>query len=295
VGFRVLAEEEDYVARGLDLYAADGLDLFVLTSPPQADEQIRQRYAGEYISFPLLNTFYVGFDVRRPPFSDVRVRQAFVLATDRAGLADVALLGYPVPAAGGFLPPGMPGHSPGIGLPYDPEQARQLLAKAGYPGGRGLPALTMVAPQASAQHLEGSLRAQWRQNLGIEVQWEGVAWIDLWDRLQAEQPALHFNGWVGDLPDPDNFLRVAVQLQVASDAGWRHTAYEHLVEEARRVMDQAERIRLYRQADQMLVEEAPIMPVAYGRRQGLVKPWVKQLSGSALGWFSLKDVVLEPH
>ena len=189
----------------------------------------------------------------------------------------------------------MPGHSPEIGLPYDPEQARQLLADAGYPGGRGLPPLTMVAPQAAPQYLEEYLRAHWRENLGIEVQWEGVALIDLWDRLQTEQPPLHFNGWVGDLPDPDNFLRVAVQLQVASYAGWRHQAYERLVEEARRVMDQTERIRLYRQAEQILVEEAPIMPVAYGRRQGLVKPWVKQLSGAAIGSFSLKDVILEPH
>ena len=114
----------------------------------------------------------MGFDVNRPPFDDPRVRRAFVLATDREMLADVALRGYVFPATGGFVPPGIPGHSPGIGSPYDPEGARQLLAEAGYPDGRGFPVVGALLPRAAIT-LAGCeyQQAQWQENLGVEIVW----------------------------------------------------------------------------------------------------------------------------
>ncbi|NIU61783.1 MAG: peptide ABC transporter substrate-binding protein, partial [Pseudomonas stutzeri] len=97
---------------------------------------------------------------------DLRVRRAFSLATDRETFANVFLGGLAFPATGGFIPPGMPGHSAGIGLPYDPEGARRLLAEAGYPGGRGFPAVETLSSRGSNE--EGGLPAQWRENLGVE-------------------------------------------------------------------------------------------------------------------------------
>lgn len=135
----------------------------------------RQRYAGEYISGPWLSTDFIGFNVSRRPFDDQRVRRAFALATDRESLAHVALRGHAFPATGGLVPPGMPGHSPGIGLTYDPEAARHLLAEAGYPGGRGFPAIDCLARDDPgfdllSQHLE----AQWLENLGVEITWQQI-------------------------------------------------------------------------------------------------------------------------
>lgn len=145
-------------AAQLEMYEADGLDILGLYGPPPAEvARIRQDHPGEYVLAPQPAVCYVGFDVSRPPFDDVRVRRAFVLATDRETLADVALRGFHFPAAGGFIPPGIPGHSPGIGPAYDPDQARKLLAEAGYPGGRGFPiveALTMVAPVGLSEYLQ---------------------------------------------------------------------------------------------------------------------------------------------
>jgi len=122
----------------LHLYEDNRLDVYGDLSPAGLN-RARQRCAGEYVWGPRLSLDFAGFDVSRPPFDDRRVRRAFTLATDRETLADVILRGYASPATGGFVPPGMPGHSPGIGLPYDPEAARRLLAEAGYPGGRGFP------------------------------------------------------------------------------------------------------------------------------------------------------------
>ncbi len=81
----------------------------------------------------------MSFDTTRPPFDDVRVRQAFAHALDRPALAQAVLHGLVSPATGGLVPPGLPGHAAGIGLVYDPERARRLLAEAGYLDGRGFP------------------------------------------------------------------------------------------------------------------------------------------------------------
>ncbi|GAB4461528.1 MAG: hypothetical protein Kow0031_40590 [Anaerolineae bacterium] len=106
----------------LAMYEADRLDVINLQPCPSEERAaVRQRHAAEFLSVPQLGTRYITFDVSRPPFNDERVRRAFVLATDRKTLVDLAWQGHATPATGGFLPPPMPGHSPEIGLPYQPQ------------------------------------------------------------------------------------------------------------------------------------------------------------------------------
>jgi oligopeptide transport system substrate-binding protein len=226
----------------------------------------------------------LGFDVRRSPFDDVRVRRAFVLAANRETLVDAVRGEYASPATGGLIPPGIPAHSPGIGLPYDPEQARQLLAEAGYPGGRGFPdvdTLIMDSFIPDIQHLQ----AQWGENLGVEIHWEAV------DKETTPGP-IFVLGWVADYPDPDSFLRGCPGLYIAQ---WQNDTYYKLVEKARQVIDQEERMRLYRQADRILMEEAAITPLFYTRTNLLVKPWVTRFPTSPMSWSFWKDVIIEPH
>jgi oligopeptide transport system substrate-binding protein len=276
----------------LETYEADGLDILNLRSgfPPPEMDRARQRHAGEYVSLPLLLAYYVGFDVSRPPFDDPGVRRAFAMAIDKETLADVILQGYDSPATGGFVPLGMPGHSPGINLPYNPDQARQLLAEAGYPGGRGFPVVDWVAFSRAESKIE-YLQAQWRENLGIEITWDTMEWARYLDRLYSELPHVFISGWGADYPDPDYFLRMGPLL---IRIGWNR-AYDRLVEEARRVTDQRERMKLYGQADRMLVQEAVIVPLTYGRTHLLVKPWVSRYPVSATGARLWKDVIIEPH
>jgi oligopeptide transport system substrate-binding protein len=279
-------------AASVELYGADELDTFhVCDLPPAEMDRARQRYAGEYVSVPNLGTEYLAFDVSRPPFDDPRLRRALVLATDRERIADVVLRGTDLPATGGFVPAGMLGHSAGIALPYDPEQARQLLAGAGYPGGRGFPAVNLLVARKRVARSE-YLQAQWREHLGIEIAPEIVDYWMFLDRLDKEPPHMWILAWTADYPDPDNFLRVAFPRQ---ETGWRNEAYYRLVDEARRVTDQEERNEMYQQADRILVEEAPIMPLAYGSCHLLVKPWVRRYPTSGRGFWYWKDVVIEPH
>jgi oligopeptide transport system substrate-binding protein len=275
-----------------ELYESDRLDVTsLLWVPDRLRDRARQQHAGDWVSLPALSTDYVGFDVSQPPFDDVRVRQAFVLATDRDALADEVARGLFFPALGGFVPPGMPGHSPGIGLPYDPEQGRQLLAQAGYPGGRGFPEVNLVTNiwrEAHGQYLE----AQWRQNLGLEIPCKVIDWATLFDRLGTNQVRAFLISWLADYPDPDSFLRTS---RVRRHTRWRNEAYDRLVEEAGRSRDHGERMKLYGQADRILVEEAVIIPLVYGRTHLLVKPWVSKLPTSPISIWFWKDVIIEPH
>jgi ABC-type oligopeptide transport system substrate-binding subunit len=276
----------------LERYEAAGLDVLdVLSFPAPEHDRARQRHPGEYILGPLLSTTYIGFDVSRPPFDDARVRRAFALATDREWLADVVMGGDESPATGGFVPAGMPGHSTGIGLPHDPEQAQALLAKAGYPGGRGFPAVDAVSISGGEAYGDYP-EAWWREHLGLEIHWEILDWTSFLPRLEGDPPHLFGMGWVADYPDPDNFLRVSLFRRYTR---WRNPTYDGLVERARRSTVQAERMELYAQADRILVEEAVVLPLTYQRRHLLVKPWVSRYPTSAMRTLFWKDVVIEPH
>ncbi len=278
----------------LQMYEDDGLDAVpdVCLLPAEMD-RARHKHAGDYVSGPDRGNFHVGFAADRPPFDDRRVRRAFTLATDRETLADVAGRGYRFPATGGFVPLGMPGHSPGIGLPYDPEAGRRLLAKAGYPGGRGFPTIDALAPHRPiALPLVAYLKAQWLENLGIEVAWKHMEWGRFLDRLSRETPHIWLLGWRADYPDPDSFLRCSTWRVYTN---WQDEAFDALVEGARRITNQEERMRMYRQADRILVEEAPALPCQYGRINLLVKPWLSRFPTSATGWWFWKDVVIDPH
>ena len=274
------------------MYEADELDVLDLMGSPALErDRARHRHPREYVSGPCLSTDYTGFVTNQEPFDDVRVRRAFVLALDRERMTEAAMGADSAPGTGGFLPVGMPGHSPGIGLPYDPERARALLAEAGYPEGRGFPVAEWLSVSGAEPYIE-YMETHWQQNLGVNVCMEILEVSTLIERLERQPPHMFGTGWYADCPDPDSFLRANPILRYT---GWRSAAYDELVERARRSTDQADRMKLYAQADRILIEEAVVLPGTYGRNHLLVKPWVSRYPTSAMATLSWKDVVLEPH
>jgi oligopeptide transport system substrate-binding protein len=111
-------------------------------------------------------------------------------------------------------------------------------------------------------------------------------------RLVRETPHTWITGWRADYPDPDSFLRCSTWRVYTN---WQNEAFDALPEGARRIANQEERMRMYRQADGILVEEVPILPLGYTHPHLLVKPWVSRFPTSASGWWFWKDVIIDPH
>jgi oligopeptide transport system substrate-binding protein len=274
-----------YSLEELELYECDSVDI---ASISDITHHVRNSHAEEYVLNPMQTTYFLGFDTSRPPFDDLNVRRAFAMAVDREKIADEVLEGEPDPATGGFVPPPIPGHSPGIGLPYDPAQARKLLAQAGYPDGQGLitDEIVWIEP---FKNVHEYLQSQWMGNLNVEVTVE----ITDWEKVLREFPNrnVFIMGWGADYPDPDSFLRVGVRSHFPR---WRNDKYSQLLEEAQRVLDQPERLRFYQEADKILIEEAVVIPIVYAKIPYLAKPWAK-LPIRRFGEWGFKDIILEPH
>jgi oligopeptide transport system substrate-binding protein len=262
----------------LEAYARDAVDaVSMITADPGTIARARAAHGGELVFIPQPSTYHLVFRADRSPFDDVRVRQAFVHAVDREILAREACQGQYLPATGGFVPPGMPGHSTGIGLAYDPDRARRLLAQAGYPGGQGFPRVIWLYSGGSADEpVVPFLRKAWRENLGLTLEAQSLEWRVFIERLDHDPAHLTLIAWLADYPDPDSLLRVTFHsTEGINRPRWHNARFDALVEEAARVADQARRMELYQQADRILVaEEAVIMPLGYAQGRILVKPWV---------------------
>ncbi len=226
-----------------------------------------------------LCTSYVVFDVTQPPFDDVKVRQAFTMGFDRQKYFDVVYNGVGVLAKGPY-PPALPGYNVELeGLPYDPQQARQLLAESKYGGASGLPPI--VYTEAGIGNNSGpdaaAMADMWEQNLGVTITIENIEPDKYYDLLYSGQHGQLFSGgWCADYPDPENFADVLFHSGAQQNTGnYSNPALDAILDKARVEMDTATRIQLYQQAEQMIVEEAPAIFTIHNISFLLVKPYVK--------------------
>jgi peptide/nickel transport system substrate-binding protein/oligopeptide transport system substrate-binding protein len=181
----------------------------------------------------------------------------------------------------------MPGYNPELpGYDYNPARARELLAEAGYPGGRGLPPLelwsSVVAPTALAEH-EAIKRDL--QHVGITVDLHTAqSWKQFTELLGKRPGAMYRYAWHADFPDPDNFLYTLFHSQSANNyANYNNPAVDQLLEQARREVDDLQRLQLYRQAEQLIMADAPTINLVYVAFEHLFQPYVHGIELNALG------------
>lgn len=241
---------------------------------------------------PYLATEFIRFNTTRPPFDNVRVRRAFSLAIDREQIVNRVLQGGEQ-SAHHFTPPDTAGYTCTTRVPFDPEQARALLAEAGYPDGKDFPAVELLYDSGDNQRIYcEALQHQWKTHLGIEVALlnrDHKTWL-------ADMIGLNYDlarsYWLGDYADPSNFLEMFYAASGNNRTGFNSETYDELVRQAVRTPDVDARYSLYQQAEAMLLTEAIIAPVYFHTRAYLCDPHVENLSANALGRIPWKSVRL---
>jgi oligopeptide transport system substrate-binding protein len=248
----------------------------------------------EFVEGDSLDVFYIGFNAEEPPFDDPDVRRALAMAVDKDLLANTILAELVTPADG-VLPPGIPGYNPDLeGLPYDPQAARDLLDEAGGPG--LLDDVTLLTPGrgASPSDVLEAIVALWEENLGVSISIEqsdfGLFLTDI-DEGNFQMFSL---GWIADYPDPQNFLEIKLHSNSANnETGYSNPDVDALLDEASTETDTDERLQLYQEAEQIVVDDAPWIPLYHGKSSALIKPYVNGFELEPFVLPSLRFVTIE--
>ncbi len=228
----------------------------------------------------------LGFDTTRPPFDDPRVRRAVSMAVDWHRLAEHDPAGSD---ADSIVPPGVEARgSPEGRLPHDPEAARAELAAAGYPGGAGFPAVSIatygIGPAAAIAH-------ELDRELGIDVTVEERSFGDHSALLDADTPALWTLAWSADYPHAHDFLGLLLRSDSSANVGgWSNEAYDALVDAAAATADPGQQAQLYAQAQAIVRDEAPLIPLAYSGSWALSREGLRGAAVSGVGLLRFADL-----
>lgn len=266
--------------------------------------QLKAQWKGKIIlsTHPYLNTEYLGIlvDSASPlvqgsPLRLRAVRQAINYGFDRRKMMLYLRNSLGTPAESGFVPAGMPGFDSSIvkGFHYDPVHARQLLAEAGFPEGRGLPPIHLLTISDYADFASFIVREL--EEVGLKIQVEVVQKSLLLEQTARSQ-ALFFRGsWIADYPDAENYLSVFYSRNPAPPnyTRFRDPLFDRLYEQALLENNDSARYVLYRKMDQLIIDAAPVVPIWYDEVIRMLSPTVKGLEPSALNMLELRRVDLK--
>jgi oligopeptide transport system substrate-binding protein len=165
------------------------------------------------------------------------------------------------------------------------KEAQKLLAEAGYPNGEGFPQVEL-AYNTEGGHLAiaEAVQEMWKKNLGISIKLTGQEWKVFQDTRQTGNYQIARHGWLGDYNDPMTFLDMWTSYSGQNDARWKNADYDKLIETAKVSGDRAERMKAMHQAEDLLMGEAPIIPVYYYTDVYVVKDYLKNYYNSPLGF-----------
>ncbi|MFD2255354.1 peptide ABC transporter substrate-binding protein [Luteolibacter algae] len=261
----------------------DGQLHVTYTAAPEVVDLMKKEDPGSLRQEPYLGTVLYRFNTTRKPLDDPRVRRALSMALDREALCENVFRGYE--PAYGMTPP-MGDYDPPHGAAFDPEGGRKLLAEAGFPEGKGFPRLKLlIASRESAATLASAVQAMWRNHLGVEVEIENKEWTAYIVATQNLNYDIVAGGWIGDYIDPLTFLEMWMPGNGNNNTGWESKPFAAKIEESFQRTDAAERFKLLGEAEEILLADSPVAPVAWWGKNYLLHPSVK-------GW---EPLLLDSH
>lgn len=246
----------------------------------------------EYISHPLLGTYYYLVNTKHPVLRDSRIRKALALSIDRGAIVKL-LNGGQLPAHN-FTPPGIGGFSPSQRIQYDPPRARELLTAAGFAGGASFPKLDILY-NTSVEHkkIAEVLQQMWKKELGIDVGLFNQEWKVYLDSRKKLEFDLGRAGWIGDYPDPNTFLDILITDGGNNHTGWSNEKYDELIRTASSLADPNERWKVFDRCEELIAEEMPVIPLYFYVRNFLKDPRVRGMEPNALEYFNYKFISID--
>jgi len=273
---------------GFNIYETGGADLLTMIPLPLVDVLMKR---DDYHSSTYLGTYFYRFNVTKPPLDDVRVRKALTMSINREHVTRYITRGGEVPSAT-FVPVGMPAYTPGKGLPYDPDRAKELLADAGYPNGKGFPKVELLFNTSeSHKDIAEVIQDMWHKTLNVKVTLVNQEWKVYLANTRQFKYDVARSAWIGDYTDPNTFLDMFVTNGGNNRTGWSDPRYDALIEAAGREADPAKRMGLLRQAETVLLTEGvPIAPIYFLITNNMYRSHVHGIYPNVLNLILMKSI-----
>lgn len=267
--------------------------LHIATSVPLGRIEAYRRDNPEVLHInPFFGTMYMRANVNSGPLTNPQVRQALGLAIDRELLTTQVLRGGKIPAHA--LTPPTDLFDPPRGFSFDPDRARELLAEAGFPEGKGFNSISVLYPTSeNGQLISEAIQEMWRVELGINVQLVNQEWKVYLDSMNSLDYDLAISIWVGDYADPHSFLDMHVTDGGNNRTGFSNAEYDRLVSQALRAANEKTRMAIYARLEEILATEVPAVPICYYASVELVHPAVRGWNPNILDQHPWKYVSLD--
>jgi len=290
----------DDLSTAYNAYQAGDFD-FLSDVPPSEIPKLKVENPEFYI-FPLLGTYYYNFNLDLDMWQDERVRRAFTLAIDREKIAEIQGKGS-VPAAG-FVPVGFVDDmgndfaetAASHGIPTDGsgiEEAKRLMAEAGYPNGEGFPKFTIMYNTSEGhQQVAEMVQEMWKTNLGIETNLENQEWAVFQDTRKEGDYQLSRGGWLTDFMDPMGMLAIFETENAYNDPNYSNSDFDEFLSEAKQTIG-AEHFDALYEAERILINDLPVVPVYHYSEIYLSSPQVKNWTRSVLSALDFSSAYLE--
>ena len=242
---------------------------------------------------PYMGTYFYRINTENEVLKDVKVRKALAYSIDRQLLVDKVTKCGQIPAYS-FTPPGTNGYQPTTEIPFDPVLAKSLLDEAGFSEENPFPKLEILF-NTNEDHRKLALAIQqmWQINLGIEVELVNQDWKVYLNREMIGDFQISRAGWIGDYEDPNTFLDLMRPNRGNNKTGWENMEYDSLVQKANTINNQAERYELLYKAEEILIENMPVIPLYTYVRAYQLSPDVKGFNPHILDHHHPKFIYLE--